>query len=210
MTRTTDVDEVRLSVRDMVGVGVLVATATSAVLWTQLAVYQRLAVLESKVEALQSRSGAGAKAAAIAAGTTLLAGCSTTAGFLGTGIGAAKTVAEQPPGFESVHWVVYLASFAMFAVGAALAIAKQYRAGCTLAICGILLGVAVSVAAYYGKLLALISAVALGASLLALVAAVAWYAFKYLRKRRENIENEGKVSELAELIKEAERVGAGA
>lgn len=185
MTReTTPIDSVRLSVRDVVGVGVLVATATSAILWTQLAVYQRLAVLEAKVEALQRPANA-ARLAALPC-LLLLAGCSTTKGFLGTGIGAAPPAPAQPEGFGSVHWVGYAGGFLMVAIGAALFwLFDRPKAGAGMAFTGLSTLALALAAAYYGQELAFASFVLLGCGIVGALGYMGWYAWTKRAQLRE-------------------------
>jgi len=185
MTRDQSIDGVKLSVRDVVGVAVLVVTATSAILWTQLAVYQRLAVLESKVEQLQRTTAAAAKLAVLPC-LLLLAGCSTTKGLLGTGIGAAPPAPTQPEGFGSVHWVAYAGGFLMVAIGAALFwLFDRPKAGAGMAVTGLSTLALALAAAYYGQELAFASFVLLGCGIVGALGYMGWYAWTKRAQLRE-------------------------
>ena len=120
----------------------------------------------------------GVLAACIAA-IAVVFGCSTTSGFLGTGIGAPPPAPPQPEGFQTVHWIAYAGGFLMIVVGAALFwLLQQPRAGGGLAATGFCTIALALGAAYYGKTLALASMLLMGIGIVGGLGYLLWYAFK--------------------------------
>jgi hypothetical protein len=129
----------------------------------------------------------------------LLGGCATLGGARVDDAAAAAGVLDAtPPGFATVHWVVYLTSFVMVAGAVALGIGGQVKTALTVGGTAVALMVTVAAAAYFGKALALAAALALGVTLLTAMALAAWFAFKYLRKKHQ-------FGDYAEAVPEAVR-----
>lgn len=186
MTRDSAMDKVSLTVRDTAWlIGVMLA-AGGVVVGFQLAVLQRLSVVETKVDSLQQMARQAARVAAAAGVVVGVAGCSSTRGFMGTGIGATPIPEPQPAGFESVHWVAYAGGFLMVAIGAALFwLLDRPKAGAGMAVTGLCTLALALAAAHYGQELALASFVLLGCGIVGALGYMGWYAWTKRAQLRE-------------------------
>ena len=115
--------------------------------------------------------------------TIFLCGCAAPGGFLGTGIGAPAPAPEQPYGFQWVHLMI-LGAGALMAVGGVVLVfvfkdAKMGGGLFVAGICTLALGWA---AGYYGRQVALASAIVLGVGAVGMLAQLIWMRYKELSK----------------------------
>lgn len=124
-----------------------------------------------------------------------LAACKTGPGYIAVGQLPPLASEQQPYGFAQVHLAIVGFGALMLVAGIVLAfVASQVKMGSSLAVAGLATLALGWAAGYYGKEIALASAVVLGLGAVAVFVALGWYAWKYHRAEKAKDEIVGKMN----------------
>lgn len=124
-----------------------------------------------------------------------LAACKAGPGYIAVGQLPPLASEQQPYGFAEVHLGIVAFGALMLVAGIVLAfVASQVKMGSSLAVAGLATLALGWAAGYFGKEIALASAVVLGIGAVGVFAALGWYAWKYHGEKQVKDEIVGKMN----------------